>query len=286
LKKITLERDKTEKLNTPIDSIIENIVENTRYCKKKNIPTIQWYPPNDKTLTLVAGGPSLNDSEEDIRASMRRGNGLACVNNVATWLMDRKLWPGAQVLLDAREVNLSMPEPHIKIPPVKYFIASQCHRGMFQLLENKPVWLWHGGTIKYCQKEILELYDVDFPVIRSGSTVVLAAFWLFYILGYRRIEVFGFDSCLKDGDHHAYMQSQNDGCSVFSMFINGREFKVHPWMAAQFEDFLRFSKHMAGNLDLLVHGDGMIAYAIKSLAETGTLNREVEINGNERMAAI
>ena len=256
---------------------------NTRYCLKHNIPTLNWYQPNNKVLTLVAGGPSLNDSEGEIRASMKRGNGLVCVNNVAKWLMERKLWPGAQVLLDAREVNLSMPEPNIKIAPVKYFVASQCHIGMFKLLQNKPVWLWHGGTVKYCRDEVDKAYREAgrvgaYPVISSGSTVVLASLWLFYTLGYRAIELFGFDSCLGQGDHHAYIQSQNDGCATFTQYINGRAFKVHPWMAAQFDDFMRFSKHMAKDLDLVVHGDGMVAHALRSTAELGVCDREVVIN--------
>lgn len=269
LRKVRIDRD-YEILNTPIDQIAQQIVDNTRYCFKNNIPTCRWYQPNDKTVCLVAGGPSLNQSEAFIRECVHEGHSIVAMNNTGKWLIDRGIWPGAHVLLDAREFNVKFARP--SWPTTKYFVASQCHPTMFQALEDRAVWLWHGGTVKFCMPELDRMYSGQrYPVIKSGSTVTLASLYLLYLLGYRKFEVFGFDSCVMTGDHHAYEQSENEGCTDVWLSVNGRVFRLHPWMVGQLDDFCKFTKHLAHDIDIIVHGDGIIAWVIRSIAERGEL---------------
>jgi hypothetical protein len=97
--------------------------------------------------------------------------------------------------------------------------------------------------------------------------VTLRALPLLHCLGFRKFELFGFDSCLRDSDHHAYKQAENDGKIVQTVTVSGREFHCQPWMIAQAGDFVRLTRAFGDNFDLLVRGDGLISHIIKSAAE-------------------
>jgi len=132
------------------------------------------------------------------------------------------------------------------------------------------VLLWHSGA--YLQDLIRE-FDQErgtarewYPVF-GGGTVILRAIPLLMLLGYHRFELFGYDSCLRGDEHHAYAQPENDRTMVIDVSVGGKVFKCHPWMVAQAGDTLRVLKSIGNHVDLSVRGDGLIAHAIATAAE-------------------
>jgi len=108
------------------------------------------------------------------------------------------------------------------------------------------------------------LFFAYYTLGSAGGLVVLA------ILGFRNIEIFGWDSCLRDGQHHAYEQAENDRDHVVDIAIGGRAFKCHPWMVVQANEVPRLIRHVLGKIEgfnLEVRGDGLIAHMLKYAAE-------------------
>ena len=157
-------------------------------------------------------------------------------------------------------------------PRCRYLIASQCHPSVAASIPREQVLLWHAGD--HLQPTI-QAWDEEhgrrrewYPIF-GGGTVMLRAMPLLLMLGYRRYELFGFDSCLRDGDraHHAYEQKENDRRVEMIMRVGGRTFWCHPWMVAQAGDFMKLMKVLAPHIDLCVRGDSLISHIFKTLAE-------------------
>jgi hypothetical protein len=99
------------------------------------------------------------------------------------------------------------------------------------------------------------------------------------MLGFRNIEIFGWDSCLRDDAHHAYAQPENDSETVIEVSCGGRTFKCHTWMAMQASEVQDMVNQMYGRIDdlnICVRGDGLIAHIFNHAA---TLAMETEDGG-------
>lgn len=261
-------------LNTPDEAIIENIKTNIRRGLPQ-IPVCQAQP--EREIAILAGGPSLNEHEEEIRAF---DGWRIATNGSLKWAEERDIKIHMAVLVDAREWNRRFVDPPVE--GVVYALASQVHPSVFDLLADQRVWLWHGGTAKLCLEELDEVYgDGNYRVVKVGSTVLLGTMWVMYLLGLRNMHLYGADSCITaNGVHHAYNQPENDDPPVLWIRIAGRDFYCHTAHLAQLQDFLGFSKYVAEDLNVCVHGDGLIAYALEVLAETGELKLEGIDDGN------
>ena len=234
----------------------------------------------DTTIYLLAGGPSLNDFETQIVASGKSGTPIVTVNGTYNWLLDRGIRPAAQVMVDSREFNARFVSRHVDT--CKYLISSQCDPEFVRTLPREQTLLWHSGDSTVCESTIRE-YDEEhgikreFYPVHGGSTVISRAITLLAMLGFRRIEIFGWDSCLKDDDHHAYAQPENDSRSIYTIRVGGRSFKCHGWMVVQANELTKLVKHIWGHLpdlDLIVHGDGLIAHMLNHSADLAATEKE------------
>ena len=125
--------------------------------------------------------------------------------------------------------------------------------------------MWHA-TAGENHKDILDAYG-DWLGTPGGSTVTLRAIALLRQLGFRKIHIYGFDSCLKESEHHAYAQAENDMEAVVPVELDGRAFRCHPWMASQAQEFIDMTRMFGDSIELAVHGDGLIAHIIKTGAQ-------------------
>jgi hypothetical protein len=108
-----------------------------------------------------------------------------------------------------------------------------------------------------------------FPV-PGGTTVALRTFPLLGLLGYRKIHVYGFDSCLRGTDHHAYSQPEIDGYPIMEVVVGGKTFYCHGGMAKQaheFQEVVRYLLAPAG-IELAIYGDGLIATIMEVASAT------------------
>lgn len=230
---------------------------------------VRPFDRQDREMCLLAGGSSLASQLEKIRELRANKCGLVTVNGAYSWALDHGLQPGAQIILDAREFNARFARPLTQY--TKYLIASQCHPKTLEGLPVERTVLWHSGLNAATEKYIQEKTGHYFP-IPGGSTVILRAIPLLRLLGYWRLHVFGFDSCVLNGAHHAYAQAENDSEPVVPVVCGGKTFYCTPWMLSQASEFRDMMGLLGDEVELAVYGDGLIAHMIATGANFHKLN--------------
>ena len=216
-------------------------------------------------ICLLGGGPSLKDSEEEIRELYFKGYKLITMNGTYNWCIERNMKPSAFVMLDARPWNKHF--AGIPVPGCKYFLASQVHPEVAKLYLERDTFIIHCTQDASQVKILDEFYQGNFLLVTGGSTVMLRTIWLMRMLGYEFMEVFGFDSCYMNGEHHAYKQELNQDEETQKIHCAQREFQCAHWQVSQAEDFMSFIKAHGHKFFLNVHGDGLIAHMIKKAAQ-------------------
>lgn len=242
------------------DNISDNIKKNIKLSVKQVVPhETQW----GKHICLIAGGPSLDEHFDIIKERYEEGVPIITVNGSYNYCMEGGIIPSAFIMLDSREFNKRFIED--PVDTCKYLIASQCHPSVFKKLKNYNVWMWHAHTEDENSEILKKHYGkeyVDFFPIIGGSTVTLRALHLLRILGFHKIEIFGFDGCITD-KHHAYEQPENDKEQEMELTLGDRTFRITVAQYYQAKEFVQLIGISGANYDLAVHGDGLIAHIIK-----------------------
>ena len=254
-------------LNTDEEFIRENIKQNV----KLGVQQVEPHETQDKVVALVLGGPSLKDTLEDLKEKKRNGMPVITVNGSYEYCIRNGVTPSAMVMLDAREFNNRFVD--LKIDTCKYFISSQCHPSVFGKLKNNYVWIWHVAGDE--NTDLLdEAYDGKYFPIMGGSTVSLRAIHLFRLLGFKRFEIYGWDSCIF-GDHHAYTQQENDGEEEIDVIVAGKQFRCTAAHYHQAKEFVDMIAKTGQSYEMIVHGDGLISHIIKN---PDSLRKKEEVN--------
>jgi hypothetical protein len=255
------------RVNTEHDRIYANIRTNIR----RQLPQVQIHAANDYRVAMLCGGPSLADNERRIRTlHHRHGWKIATVNGTHRWAMDRGLSPSVHAMLDARPFNARFVEDVERT--CRYLICSQCDPAVFEALAGLDVHIWHGASRKEPEAKILDrFYAGRWQDVMGGGSIGTRAIGLLYLIGVRNVRVFGMDGCLRDGEHHAFAQSENDAGphAIKGVRVRRRRFRAHVWMLAQLDDWLQMAPHVPEDLNLSIEGDGMLAYIIRETARTG-----------------
>lgn len=68
-------------------------------------------------------------------------------------------------------------------------------------------------------------------------------------------------------EHHAYGQEENNSEQIIKVTCGSKIFYCHPWMASQAEEFMDQVKMMGDEVEMIVHGDGLISHILKTGAE-------------------
>ena len=246
--------------------IRKNIIANLAL----DLPEATPHQQNDLEIMLLAGGPSLDEFEDEIIRKRSEGMLLVTTNGSYNWCLERGLKPSAQIVVDAREFNKRFVIPHSA--GCRYLLASQCHPETVRAAPLEQVVLWHAGSAS-AVKESVEYFDKlnrrarqYFPIM-GGSTVMLRAIPLMVMLGYRKFHIYGFDSCVMEGRHHAYVQEENDRKFLMDVTVGNRTFKCHAWMLVQAQQFIDMQKMIAPVVEMAVYGDGLIANIIQTGAQ-------------------
>lgn len=253
-------------LNVEEQQVKDNIVANLSGGYHEVSP----HERQDTEIGILAGGPSLNDHADEIFQHAKNGMPMITVNGTYKWALDHNILPAAQVVIDGREFNHRFVDPII--PNCKYMIASQVTPKLLQKVPKDQVWLWHSGASAIV-REAIDDWCAENNARRSwwpvygGSTVVLRTIPLLTMLGFHKLHMWGFDSCLRGDDHHAYPQEENDRIKVIDLLVAGRSFKVQPWMMVQANEFMDLVRALGELCELEVYGDGLIAHILRTAAE-------------------
>jgi hypothetical protein len=250
--------------NLPDDEVHKNIRKNLRLPLPQAHP---YSPQKDVRILLVCGGPSSKKLLPEIKQENKDGWKIATVNGSHNWIIDEGLEPKCHIMLDARRFNARFVENPLS--SCRYLVASQCDPQVFQNLKGHDVTIFHSVYDKEA-KIVSKYYNNRFWHIKGGTTVGTRALYLLHALGFRKIAVYGMDSCLtKDFKHHAYDQPENDQTKIWKVRVGRRLFYLHQWMAVQVDEILRMIPWLPDDLELDFRGGGLISYVIKYVAENG-----------------
>jgi len=251
----------TGKLNTLPDELMQNMLANIHAGWDQVTP----HETNDMEAMILCGGPSLSQFEDDIRAKREAGMPIITMNGTYNWCLERGLKPSAQIVVDGREFNKRFVSP--QVDSCRYLIASQCNPAVLDGLPKDRTLLWHSGIDKEVEKLLDEEYPNGWFPIPGGSTVMLRTIPLLRVLGWKKFHIYGFDSCLSEGKHHSYVQTENDNDLPIGACVGDRTFQCHGWMVAQAQEFIDLVTFLGDEVELEVYGDGMIAHILKTGAE-------------------
>lgn len=253
-----------------VNTEVENIKKNIRANAEAGWQQMHPHIVQNTEIMLVCGGPSLNDFEDEIIKLRNQGMPMVTTNGTYNWAIERGLNPSMQMIIDARPFNKRFVTPVVE--GCKYFIASQCDPSLFEGLPREDTWLWHVSGTQDGVKELLdELYPEWWFNVPGGSTVTTRGLALLHMLGFHKLHVYGFDSCYRDDEHHAYEQPENNynlQGRVVASCGGTRTFLCDAWMYVQAQEFLQMMA-MFGEAgpQLNVKGDGLIAHIIETGAK-------------------
>lgn len=248
----------------------EGLYNHIRLALLRGLPLIEPHPEHDGVVVLVGSGPSVKGQIESIRKHREAGHAIVAIKDAHDWLVDQGIIPDYAVAVDPQEHRWNC--FILKRPEVRYMIASQCHPAMFDHLEGHKVFLWH----LYIKEG--QTYPPDSWLVTGGTTTGLRAISLFYSMGWRKFELYGYDSCLSDGDLRVNGTKAN---STISVIVGGKTFTSSPEMAAQANEFQTLYTVMP-DMEVTSHGRGIIT----TILEERSRPKEASfIHGNETMAS-
>lgn len=232
--------------------------ENVRSACARDLPWLTVKPAHEGHVAIVAGGPSMADKLGEIRWRMSIGQQIWAVNGTAAYLREKGIIPDGHVIVDARAENRGFLDG--ADPRTTHYLASQCNPALFEV---GNVVLWHAASPGMAE---MLTGKRETALIGGGSTVGLQAIAIAYVLGYRKIHLYGFDSSYRGDMHHAYPQSLNADERVVTAVIGDRTFRSAPWMVQQAEEFLSTRAELEGaGAIITAHGDGLLPYVANEL---------------------
>lgn len=213
-------------LKTPLDE--ETIRGHIAAAKARNLrPAIE---PGE-TLAIIAGGPS---------ASLAPQDGTTLALNAGLSICTRP--PTFYAACDPQEIVADF----LTNPPSEttYYIASKCHPKVFDALEGRDVRLW-------------DIADYVPGGVSCAPSITLTALLLFFRLGWRRFEVYGWDGCFRGEQHH--VGNQPHAGDTITLEVGERSFTTTTTWAQEAEDALYLLAIMEFmGAEITIHGDAMV----------------------------
>jgi uncharacterized Rossmann fold enzyme len=270
----------------------DTLIEHIESALQRGLPEFADSPPHNGEVVLVGSGPSVRPFVKEIRKHKDKGRLIIAVKSAHDFLIEHGVVPHIALGVD--------PQAKIKSAfsrrrrEVTYFLASQVHPEVFDHLKDYRVILWHLFTGKAREKEVLE----NKLKVGGGSTSGMRALTVAYLMGFRKMHLYGFDSCIRTdmlkvtgenvkgiepfveeakaatGSHDYdvlfdWIANKHQGrAPVIKLYVEGRTFWADKAMAAQATEFEMMLNVLHG-VQIKGYGDGLIQHLIRNGANTG-----------------
>lgn len=235
-------------VNVPDEVIESNVRANSRRAPRPE--RIKTVSPHGRVAVMVGSGPSMKDYLSAILQHQADGATVFALNGAAGFIAQNGIVADYQVLVDARERTAEL------IGPAKaHLLASQCDPLCFDSVPNAKMWHFINGDLEG------QLPD-DEPAhaqIGGAGSVGNCALALAWAMGYRRFEVYGYDSSHKDNASHSFHQPLNDFEPWGRFQFQGKEYICSYTMRSQASRFQSVAMALLDNgCTLNLHGDGLL----------------------------
>lgn len=235
---------------------LETVERNIRQNLARGLPELHKHHSWKKfkgeyPLAIVGGGPSLADTIEELRTFRHM---IVC-GSAHDHIVSQGIEPEFCAVLDPDPIAAN----YLRKPceTTTYLVSSNCDAAVFNALERYQVVLWHcAGSVSP------ELVAVE-NCIGGGCTVTLRAIGIALLMGYGNLHFFGFDSCNKGDQHHAYAAEEID--PPVDVYIPGSDqvFSCSPYHLAQAQQFQDALRDFGQYFTVKIHGHGLIAELMK-----------------------
>jgi FkbM family methyltransferase len=230
---------------------------------------IQPGEDTDEPIAIVAFGPSLNETWEEIKKFKYI---ISCAG-AHQFLIERGIIPTWHVDADpqAHKADL-IGTPH---KDVEYMMASCCHPKVFDLLEGHNIKLWHVYGSNTNKNDIPNHYPRGEWILTGGSNVGLRAMVVARFLGFKNQHIFGMDcSVLEDGTTHATKHPKTPK-TFRQVPFNGRTFRATDAMIEYARQFFH-EVHEIHDLTVTLYGDGLVQHMAKTKLDEAYKDRDVK----------
>ena len=258
------------------DGIIEQVRIN---AQRHNIRNLRGERFRQETMVFIAGGPSLNQFVDEIRAKcVDPAYDVYTSNKTCSWMLSKGMKPKYHVIIDPTErkkLDLEYDDKTITV-----VLGLQCHPAVFdKAIENGQTVLKflaasatraNGETDAQVALAACTQDDPEIIGIGGGSMAGTRMLYLAAAMGYRRIEYYGFDACCVYENNivknYAYSKVRNEHVIEVTAG-NGRTFYSTVSLARQAEEIVRLMDNLPG-LEVVVHGDTFMANQVAMYKET------------------
>jgi len=243
------------------DQLAKNIAINLA----RSVPRFHLRPGfmscNKEPIAIVAGGPSLKETIEQVRDFK---NILVC-GSTHDYVVRQGIVPTFAVVSDGGEEdkgNLSLPQME-----TTYLLASQCAPNLFEHLAGHKIEMWHyRGQATPDPVEEAKLLNGE-PAITWGSTVTLSAIHIALLMGHQDLHFFGFDSCYGDYGLAHHCSDIAGGIEYQKVPITvgpkKKSFISDFGLLTQAEQFFRLLEMWGVYFNTTIHGGGLIAEMVR-----------------------
>jgi hypothetical protein len=261
----------------------ESNADNIKSCLARGLPEFAPTPCiHDGTFVIVGSGPSLPKMAEEIREQQKLGRPICAIKGAHDFLMEQGIEPDLFVSVEPRERPLKYLSDK-----TCYMLASRVAPSLFDQLKDKNILVWHSfsSNTNHPPKMVdgKPLHWKDFnPLpecevwrgrfgIGGASTSGLRAFNIAYLMGFRKIILFGMDSCLAEDKYTKRFSGENIGDSkVIDVILpgSGKRFFCNGALASQAMEFQEVIG-MFKDLKVKVRGGGLLAAIMEDRAMKG-----------------
>jgi hypothetical protein len=215
---------------------------------------IGFRKPNPYTAILVGGGPSVADHIEQIAQMQADGGMVFAMNGAATFLLKHGIRADYQVVADAKPETATLVEPKAS----RHLFASQVDPACFAAVPGALLWHLHMDNMEDAFPQARKARG-GYALVGGGAAVGNSACALAYVMGYRTLHLFGYDSSHRGEASHAYDQPMNAFIPVIDVDWAGKSFRSSVAMKAQAEKFMITGQALKQEgVAITVHGEGLL----------------------------
>lgn len=256
----------------PKSKIVENVRIN---CERRDVPNVIPSLFNPKTMVFVAGGPSLVHFEEQIRSRcLDPDYDVFTSNKTAQWMLERGMVPKYHIIIDPKPSKVE--DVGFSDGRVTMMLGLQCDPAVFEAAKGRRVEKFLCASATDQSPSDVEVAQASLRPgdslfgIGGGSMMGTRAVYLAEGLGYRKLEYFGFDGSVEVGpqgavNYYAYDKGRGE-VLLKTVAPDGREFMTTLTFNRQVDELFKILRETPG-LDVVIHGDGLMAHALRLYRE-------------------
>lgn len=266
----------------PVDRsvILQQVEINAKRRDVPNLPPREYTP---KIMVYVAGGPSLRDYLDDIKAKCESEHyDVVTSNMTAKFLLAKGITPNYHLILDPTEKKKKDIDYE---EDIELYLGLQCHPALFELAKERGKRVHKflaasvkgddGKSDKDFAQQACHADDPQMMGIGGGSMCGTRMIYFAGLRGYRKLEYYGFDGSVEYKNNvikcYAYTKPRGENIIETQAVINGepvgKKFYSTMSLARQGEELIKLMDVLPG-MNIEIFGDGLLAETLRLYQQT------------------